>query len=322
MRWLALVIGIGVLGAPVLVQASESNKAAAEALFNEGRVLMQADRFDEAIAKLKASQDLDPALGTLLNIAECYERLGRTASAWAQYREIVSLARQAGMKDREEFAEQKAKALEPRISKLAINLKPGTGDASGMKITRDGVVVSAAELAVAIPVDPGKHIIEVTAPGKEPWSLTIEIGEGSSVKQVEIPALADSTSPGTAAAGGSGAAAAEEKSDGSGQRIAGLVVGGVGVVGIGLGAFFGIQASSNWSDAKKECTAYPYGCTTKGVSLQEDASSQATISTVAFIVGGVALAGGAVLYFTAGSSKQESVSLGVGPGNVTIKGTF
>jgi len=321
MRWLALVIGIGVLGTPVLAQASESNKAAAEALFNEGRVLMQADRYDEAVAKLKASQDLDPALGTLLNIAECYERLGRTASAWAQYREIVSLARQAGSKDREEFAEQKAKALEPRISKLAINLKPGTGDAAGMKITRDGVVVSAAELAVAIPVDPGKHIIEVTAPGKEPWSLTIEIGEGSSVKQVEIPALADASS-GQPAAGGGAAAPAAESSDGSGQRIAGIVVGSVGVVGIGLGAFFGIQASSSWSDAKKECTAYPYGCTAKGDSLQEDASSQATISTIAFIAGGVALAGGAVLYFTAGSSKQETVSLGVGPGNVTIKGTF
>lgn len=320
MRWLALVIAIGVLGTPVLVQASESNKAAAEALFNEGRSLMQAGRYDEAVAKLKASQDLDPALGTLLNVAECYERLGRTASAWAQYREIVSLARQAGSKDREEFAEQKAKALEPRISKLAINLKPGTGDAAGMKITRDGVVVSAAELAVAIPVDPGKHIIEVTAPGKEPWSLTIEIGEGANVKQVEIPALADASS--TPAAAGGAAAPAEESSDGSGQRIAGLVIGGVGVVGVGLGAFFGIQASSNWSDAKKQCTAYPYGCTAEGVSLQEDASSQATISTIAFIAGGVALAGGAVLFFTAGSSKQESVSLGVGPGNVTIKGTF
>ena len=321
MRWLALVIAIGVLGTPVLVQASESNKAAAEALFNEGRSLMQAGRYDEAVAKLKASQDLDPALGTLLNVAECYERLGRTASAWAQYREIVSLARQAGSKDREEFAEQKAKALEPRISKLAINLKPGTGDAAGMKITRDGVVVSAAELAVAIPVDPGKHVIEVTAPGKEPWSLTIEIGEGANVKQVEIPALADSsTTP--AAAGGAAAAPAEESSDGSGQRIAGIVVGSVGVVGVGLGAFFGIQASSSWSDAKKECTAYPYGCSAQGVALQDDASSQATISTIAFIAGGVALADGAVLFFTAGSSKQESVSLGVGPGNVTIKGTF
>jgi hypothetical protein len=315
---------MGVVGAPVLAQASESNKAAAEALFNEARNLMTAGRYDEALAKLKASQNLDPALGTLLNIAECYEKLGRTASAWAQYREIVSLARQAGSKEREEFAENKAKGLEPRISKLAINLKPGAGDASGMKITRDGEVVSAAELAVPIPVDPGKHVIEVTAPGKEPWSLTVEIGEGSSVKEIEIPALSNAEGGGDAGGDvpGDKGPSPQESSDGSGQRIAGLVVAGVGVVGVGLGAFFGLQASSSWSDAKKECTAYPYGCSPKGISLQKDAESQGTISTIGFIVGGVGLAGGAVLFFTAGSGKKESVSLGVGPGNVTIKGTF
>jgi hypothetical protein len=194
-----------------------------------------------------------------------------------------------------------------------------------MSITRDGEVVSAAELAVPIPVDPGKHVIEVTAPGKEPWSLTIEIGEGAAVKEVLIPALenAGGQAAPTEDQGAPAHAASEaEGSDGSGQRIAGLVVGGVGVVGVGLGTFFGLQASSSWSDAKKGCRAYPYECSAEAKDLQKDAESQGTISTIGFIVGGLGIAGGAVLYLTAGSSKQESVSLGVGPGSVTIKGTF
>ncbi len=323
MRWLALVLAMGVCSAPAVSLASESNKAAAEALFNEGRSLMSSGRYDEAVAKLKASQNLDPGLGTLLNIAECYERLGRTASAWAQYREIVSLARQAGAKEREDLAEQKSRELEPKISKLAINLKPGAGDASDMTITRDGEVVSAAELAVAIPVDPGKHVIEVSAPGKEPWSLSVEIGEGSSTKAVEIPVLTDASgsTPAPPAAGGETTPATTSDS-GSTQRVLGIVAGGIGVVGIGLGSFFGLKASSTWSDAKSHCRSYPYDCGDEGTSLQKDAKSQATISTIGFIVGGVGLAGGAVLYFTAGSSKKESVAVGIGPSSVSLNGSF
>jgi hypothetical protein len=142
---------------------------------------------------------------------------------------------------------------------------------------------------------------------------------------VEIPLLADSGSGGgatTTVAGGTTSPTADKPSDGSTQRTIGIVVAGVGLVGVGVGTFFGLQASSNWSDAKKECSAYPNGCSAKGISLQKDASSQAMISTVGFIAGGVGLAAGAVLFFTAGSGKTETVAVGVGPGNVTIKGTF
>src|SRR3954465_9465866 len=72
---------------------SGGNRAAAEALFNQGRDLMTAGKFVEACPKFEASQQLDPGLGTMLNLAECYEKTGRTASAWAEYREAIPLAR-------------------------------------------------------------------------------------------------------------------------------------------------------------------------------------------------------------------------------------
>jgi len=84
------------------------------------------------------------------------------------------------------------------------------------------------------------------------------------------------------------------------------------VVGVGIGAVFGLGASSKWSDAKSNCTAYPYGCSQDALDAKSSAQSKASVATVAFIVGGAAIAGAAVLWFTAGPSKENSVAVGVG----------
>ena len=81
-----------------------NNRAAAEALFNEGRSLVAGGHYSDACPKFEASQQLDPGLGTLLNLAECYEKLGKTASAWAEYREAIPLARASGSKVRQDLA--------------------------------------------------------------------------------------------------------------------------------------------------------------------------------------------------------------------------
>jgi hypothetical protein len=98
-------------------------------------------------------------------------------------------------------------------------------------------------------------------------------------------------------------------------------VGAVGVVGVGIGAVFGLGASSKWSDAKSNCTAYPYGCSQDALDAKSSAQSKASVATVAFIVGGAAIAGAAVLWFTAGPS-QEKVAIGVGPGAAFVRGSF
>ncbi|HVR18461.1 MAG TPA: tetratricopeptide repeat protein [Polyangiaceae bacterium] len=311
----AFVCSVGWVASPAFAQ-SGSSKATAEALFTEGRALASSGKCDEAIPKFQASQKLDPGVGTLLNLAECYEQVGRTASAWAEYREVISLARLAGSKEREELATQKAKALEPKLSRLAIKV---TGDASGLTITRDGEAVEAAELGVAIPVDPGQHVIEASAPGKQKFSQSIEVGKDADSKVVEIPALAEG---GAAVTEPTDEAAKSGSSNGSTQRTIGLVLGGVGIVGVAVGAIFGLQAGSKWDDAKAKCDDYPYGCGDDGVKLADDANSAATISTIGFIAGGVLIAGGATLWLTAGSGDDKAVAVGVGPGTLRIKGRF
>jgi hypothetical protein len=309
---------------------SGSNRAAAEALFNQGRDLMTAGKFADACPKFEASQQLDPGLGTMLNLAECYEKTGRTASAWAEYREAIPLARAAGSKARQDLATERAKALEERLSTLTIRAMSGEDDSAHLEIRRDGVPVQQAELGSPIPVDPGEHVIEATAPGKQPWSSKIQVGADAAKVSVDIPKLETHggseappvvAPPATTTTTISGPPADKPASSWSGQRTAAVVAAGAGVVGIGLGAFFGLQASSKWDDAKAACSNYPKGCDSHAADLGKSAKESATISNIGFIAGGALLAAGAVLYFTA-PSKKENVALVIGPGSAFVQGSF
>ena len=306
-----------------------SNRAAAEALFNEGRKLAASGKYAEACPKFEASEELDPGLGTLLNLAACYEKLGKTASAWAEYKEAIPLARAAGSKVRLDLATERAAALESRLSMLTIRAMGGGEEATGLEIRRDGVPVQPAELGTPIPLDPGPHTVEAVAPGKQKWSSTVQLADAAKV-DVSVPALTPVPGNASHANAATTAAAAkpveppppESTNSGSGQRTAALVIGAVGVVGLGVGTVFGIGASTKWSDAKSQCTEYPNGCTPNALDAKSSAQSKATIATVSFIVGGAALAGAAVLWFTASPSREQSVAVGVGPGAAFVRGNF
>jgi hypothetical protein len=192
------------------------------------------------------------------------------------------------------------------------------------------VSLQQAELGSPIPVDPGEHVIEATAPGKKPWSSKIQVGSDAAKVAVDIPKLeahgGDTAPPPVAAPATttttvSGPPADKPASSWSGQKTAAVVTAGAGVVGIGIGAFFGLQASSKWDDAKAACTSYPKGCDNHAADLGKTAKENATISNIGFIAGGALLAAGAVLYFTA-PSKKENVALVLGPGSAFVQGTF
>lgn len=326
MRRITILAGVLTLALALPAQAQAGgNRVAAEALFNEGRALMAKGKFKDACPKFEASQQLDPGLGTQLNLAECYEKSGKTASAWAEYKEAIPLARASGSKVRQDLATERAEALESRLSTMTIRAMGGE-DSAALEIRRDGVRVLPAELNSAIPIDPGSHTVEASAPGKKKWSSTFEVGDAAKLA-VEVPALdADSSAP-VAEKPAANPAPVEAPPDasahsGSGQRTVAVVIGAVGVVGLGLGTVFGLQAKSTWNDSKSHCTAFPYGCDAEGTDLHSSANSKAAVSTVAFIVGGAALATGAVLWFTASSSKKESVAVGVGPGAAFVRGSF
>ena len=114
-----LAVGLSLFTAQVASAQTggAGNRAAAEALFNEGRKLAASGKYADACPKFEASQKLDPGLGTLLNLAECYEKIGKTASAWAEYREAIPLARASGSKDARSLLTLFAVRVTPRVDR-------------------------------------------------------------------------------------------------------------------------------------------------------------------------------------------------------------
>jgi len=296
-----------------------SNKAAAEALFRDGRTLYDQGKYPAACAKFAESQKLDPAPGTLLNLGGCYEKNGQTASAWATFKEAMAAAHVKGRTDWEDLARTRAAALEPTLSRLTIAV---ASKADGLAVTRDGNAVGSAEWGTAIPVDPGSHVVDAQAPSRKPFHQSIDVPSGGASLTVTVNEMDPADE------GGGGTPGPETpSSSGSTQRTIGFVVGGLGVIGIGIGTVFGLSAMSKENDAtKNHCDASDH-CDQTGVQLGKDAQSAATASTIAFAVGGVAIAGGVLLYFTAPKgSSAPTVGLRAstipGGGAVGIQGAW
>src|SRR5437879_1284473 len=134
-------------GAPARAQ-SASDKAAAETLFDQGKKLLAEGKTAEACPKFAESNRLDSGIGTMLYLADCYEKSGQTASAWAQFREAAAMA--ARQSDpREKIARERAARLEPKLSKLSVSV--GSGDVSGLEIKRDGEALGKALWGIEVP---------------------------------------------------------------------------------------------------------------------------------------------------------------------------
>lgn len=302
-------------------QANASEKAAAEALFDQGVRLMRQNNFGDACPKLEESNRIDPAVGTLLYLGECFERVGKTASAWATFREAASLASNYNQPDRARTAATRAQELEPKLSRLSIELSPDVARIPGVTVKRGLRRLEPSVYGTPLPVDPGDYRVEVSAPGYEVWTAPISVAPGGSasvrvpglVKSAEPPpenvpppaALNPSSPPNSPAL----PPAAPASRSLSGQQVAGLVAGSVGLVGVGIGSFFGVRAISRNSDAEKHCPTSGLCNNQTGLDLTDDARKDAKISNIAFIAGGVLVATGTVLYLTGGSDKADRVAL-------------
>jgi serine/threonine-protein kinase len=307
---------------------AQSNKVAAEALFDRGLKLMQEGKFEEACKQLEQSQATESGIGTMLYLGECYERLGRTASAWALFREASSAARAEGQMERSQVGAQRAAALEPKLAQLTIQVAPGA-QVAGLQVVRGGLEVPSGLWGVPVPVDPGEHAIEARAPGKVAIARTASVAPATAVL-VEIPALVDdpaaAQAPAAAPALAAPAAASSSSASegGSVQPMLGIIVGAAGVVALGVGAYFGTQAISNKDDADARCGAGPTCSDMRGVQLNEDAQDAATVANVLVIGGALLTAAGVVLYVTAPSSESPAVAVQADTrsARLTVAGVF
>jgi hypothetical protein len=315
-RWWA---GCGVFAA-LLASApfafAQAMSPAVIELFDAGRAL--ADKGDQAGACAKFTEairiDGTRRYGLLMNLGQCSEKQGKTATAWALYKEAAFTARRQSRVEDEANATTLAAALEPRLAKLQINAGPGKA-AEGLVIRTDGQEVGAGALGTPIAVDPGSHVIEATATGYSVWSTTVTASEGA-VKVVEIPALVKAAAPPSAVGADGGGSSA--------RRTAGFVSLGVGGAGLVLGVVAGAIAAGDHGSLASSCPAG--SCPPAQWSKVDSYNTTATISTIGLAAGGALAALGVVLLVTAPRGTTARVGLMVQPaaggGGVAAVGSF
>jgi hypothetical protein len=274
----------------------------AEALFRSGRQLMGRGDYAQACPKFAESNRIDPKLGTLLNLALCHERIGKTASAWAEYVQASQTANRLGQGEREQVAREKAAALEPGLPRVIVD----GGAESRAEVKLDDQAIGPAAFATAIPVDPGEHVVRATAPGKKPFAESFVMSPGATRTVRVLLADEDATGPAPAP---TIAPEAPPRPESSSRRTWGLVVGGTGVALVGVGAFFGVQAFSMKHTAEGECSAAGV-CTQTGLDAMSTMKTSETVSTITTLAGAAALAGGLYLVLSSTSHPDPASARG------------
>ena len=331
MRWLGplVVAAVCAIAAPAAADVTPEARAAATALFDDGRKLMQAGDYAAACPKLEEAARLDAGIGTVYNLGDCYEHLGKTASAWSSFRQAAGLAAAKNQPDREKAARGRADALEPKLARLKITAP--SPPPPGLTITQDDKPVGSALWGSAVPVDPGRHTIVASAPGKVDYQTVATLDQPGATVSIDVPALADA--PAAAAVPAGVGKAASPKSDAPAASAStwmkplGITLAAAGVVGLGVGTALGFVAKSNYDGATSNAACSSSGsCTSAGISTRDDARSLGTVATIVFISGAVIGAGGAVLWIAAPSAKKSdaasALAVGVGPGSITARASF
>lgn len=200
-RWLVISCIVLATAAPRVFAQSASVQA--QSLFEEGRKLLKAGKLAEACAAFDSSQKLDPAIATLLNLADCRERNQQLATAWGTFADANRMARASNNDKLARVASNHARKLEPRLSKLTISV-PADRQVPDLEVLRNGETVLSASWNHALPIDGGSYTITARAPGRAPWSTTKTIKVESDVQIIEIPKLTEAKPGAPIAAGPAG----------------------------------------------------------------------------------------------------------------------
>jgi hypothetical protein len=324
-RWVCAAAVVASLGSAASV-ARADDSLQAEVMFREAKRLLDAGDVEHACKAFEESLRLDggAAVGTRYNLAGCYEKQGRTASAWAMFLNAAVGAGKRGEKEREKSANDRAAALEPKLVRLRIVVSDGAKAAS-LKVFRDEGAVSEGQLGLPIPVDPGKHTVRATADGMQPFGAEVNVeGDGTTIT-VKVPALepegAVTPPPKTV-----GVVTTPTTPERSAQRPLGFVALGLGGALLVGGGVFLAMRQSTISDLDAVCGPDRKSCPADAASTVSSGHTYTTLSAVGFLGGAALVATGVVLVLTAKSSHDAAttggVSVQVNGAGASLRATF
>lgn len=298
------------VGVPSPAAAAE-DPAAAELLFQKGRAAMEEGRLKEACQKFAESHRLDPAPGAVMNLATCEQKRGHLAKAWEHWQQAVQLLDQGDK--RRDYALTRVEELEAELPHLTIVLVDEAPPESVVR--RDGVELGAPSLGVPLPVDPGKHEIVVTSPNHAARTFRIDIDKGEERRVLVQP--------------GSALPDTDEQPNTNDQRTWAYVAGGIGVAGVASAITTGILVNDRQATVNQNCTDRV--CNQRGLDAASQGDALLAANTASWVIGGLGLAAGTVLFFTSPSEKTaqpeeptRAASVGFIPGGATVnyEGTF
>lgn len=254
----SLILAVFTASSGSRAEPGPDEQARAEALFDEGKRLMEQKRFDDACPKLEESLKIEAAGGTLAALALCHQEQGRTATAWAEFKALLALANQTGHAARKTLAEEMIRELEPRLLWLLVEVSPEAA-AVGVEVLLDGKALGRASWGVALPVDPGEHRLEARAPGVAPWTTSLRVGPAPERRSITVPPLLPSAPAASSAplapAASSALPPATPLAPASPPRslTVPLVVGGLGAASVLVGGYFGVNALLLQQKANRTC---------------------------------------------------------------------
>ncbi|HQP34861.1 MAG TPA: hypothetical protein PLI95_06775 [Polyangiaceae bacterium] len=317
------LVGVGMTCSAAQAQVRPEDQAAARALFEQGRKLVARKSYGQACAKFEESQKLDPGVGTLFHLADCYEQEGRTASAWAMFLDVAQQSAANKRSEREKAARDRAAAIFPNLAQITIVVDTSSA-IDGLVVRRDGTEVGRGTWGTPVPVDPGEHQIEATAPGRETWSTKAQVTKGPGNTEVKVPVLKVPEVQAAAPLVSTHVEPAAPK--GATRSTVGLVVGGAGIVAFGASVALSLHAKSKYNDAAPSCAGST--CDQDGADLRHAAVREGNIATVVGAVGLAAVAAGVVLFVTAPSRKspkrgaEVTTAVGIGPSGLLLRGVW
>lgn len=291
--------------------SADADEVRAEEAFAQGKSLADSNDMPAACRAFSESYRLAPALGTLLNLAWCHESIGKTSLALAEYERARAESERSGQEKRRRFAQARIDALRAIVPFLLVELAPADQHAV---VRLDGVPVDPGTLRSPIPVDPGSHRLEVQARGRSSFLRDLSLPAEGGITRVLVPKLTSPAVPDSNPR--------PDPRSGTPSRTLGILVGSVGIAAVGVGGYFGIRTFSLKSDADHHCSG-GY-CDDTGLDLDKDAKRSATLSTIGFLAGGVAIGAGAWLFLKPPASSKYRLGAGVAPGGgqVAVTGRF
>jgi hypothetical protein len=313
---LAVVLALAL--SPSIAHA-ETNEQKAQALYDQAKTLVSEGNWEAACPKLLESKRLFADMKTVYRLAECYEHVGKLASAWRNYQEAAIAAAKAGETAKGRAALDRAAAIEPNLGRLRLSSKAPAG--ATLKV--DGEVVPAPWVDTSFTVDPGEHTIDVEAPGKKPFHGTVKTAEGTT--PLAIPALeADESAAPSSVEPAPIAPTPETPKEPSTPMTMRTKVGwaliGTGVVATGIGGYLALSAKSKYHDADPHCP--PQGCDDVGFAESNDARSQANVATIVMGAGLALGAAGIVLLVLPHNAETPSTTVSVTTQGVLLRGSF